>query len=110
DRRLMAAQDAWQRAVEVNPAKRDCAFYLGMLRTRLERSQPEQVEADFAPMLKGLADRALRADVLNVLGDAFFEAGRMIEAQRRSVESFDVFSLPGVGKINYRAQRRLGGL
>jgi tetratricopeptide (TPR) repeat protein len=110
DRRLMAAQAAWLRASQISPAKRDSAFYLGMVQTRADRLHPELVEASFAPLLTGLADRALRADVLNVLGDAYFEAGRMIEARRRYVESFDVFNLPGATKINYRAQRRLGGL
>ena len=81
-----------------------------MVQTRVDRAHPEQVEATFAPLLEGLSDRALRADVLNVLGDAYFEAGRLIEARKRYVESFDVFNLPGVNKINYRAQRRLGGL
>jgi hypothetical protein len=110
DRRLTTAEEAWRRAAEVDPTRADCGFYLGMVRARADRSRPERVQAEFASLLAASADRALRADILNVLGDAFFEAGQLAEARRRYVESFDVYNLPSVDKINYRAQRRLGGL
>jgi hypothetical protein len=110
DRWLAAAQVAWHRSVEVDPTKVDCRFYLGMVQARADRTRPELVEEEFAPLLHTSADLALRADILNVLGDAYFEAGQMTAARRRYVESFDVYNLPRVGKINYRAQRRLGGL
>ncbi len=108
--RLSAAEAAWRRAAELDPDRFDCAFYLGTVAARVDRSRPERAQEAFQPLLDGCADRALRADILNIVGDAYFEASRMSEARRRYVESFDVFNMPGVDKINYRAQRRLGGL
>jgi tetratricopeptide (TPR) repeat protein len=108
--RLTAAQHAWRRATELDPGRLDCSFYLGMVQARSDRNHPERADELFSPLLLESADRALRADILNVVGDAYFDAGQMEEARRRYVESFDVFNLPGVSKINYRAQRRLGGL
>jgi tetratricopeptide (TPR) repeat protein len=110
NRWLTAAEESWQRASQIDPGKRDVLFYLGMIQARADRSRPELVQAAFDPLLKGCADRALRADILNVLGDAYFEAGHLMKARRCYVESFDVYNLPGVDRINYRAQRRLGGL
>jgi hypothetical protein len=110
DRRLMAAQDAWRRARQADPTRQDCSFFLGVVRARADRNRPELTAAEFAPVLSQSADRALHADILNALGDAYFEAGRLKEARQCYVESFDVFNLPSATKINYRAQRRLGGL
>jgi hypothetical protein len=108
DRRLTAAQRAWRRAAELMPANRDCAFYLGIALARSNRDRPDLVEAEFGPMAADLADRALRGEILDILGDAYFEAGWLTEARQRYAASYDVFSLPK--RPNIRAQRKLGGL
>src|SRR5258708_25170648 len=93
DRRLTAAQDAWRRAAEAGPGRRDCGFYLGVAQARLDRERPQQVEAAFDPMWLGLADRPLKAEILYALGEAYWQAGQFVEARRRFAASYDVFSL-----------------
>ncbi|MBY0525819.1 MAG: hypothetical protein K2R98_20670 [Gemmataceae bacterium] len=108
DRRLTTAQTAWQHAVNIVPGKRDCAFYLGVAQARINRDRPDLVAATLEPMLIGLADRPLRAEILDLLGDAYWEAGRMLEARSYFAQSHDTFSLPK--RPNIRAQKKLGGL
>ncbi len=107
-KRFVAARDAWHAALEYCPEQLDCRCYLGLVTARLDRQRPERVEAELAPVLDRLADRALRADLLAILGDAHFEAGRMNEARRRYTESLKAFNLPKV--INYRALAGLVGM
>lgn len=106
--RFEAAVDVWQRAKQMVPFKLDCAFYLGTLRAQTDRARPHLAEDAFAPLLERLADRALRADILASLGDAYFETGQMAGARRRYEDSYTAFNLPK--KINYRAQKGLLGM
>ena len=76
----------------------------------MERDHPERAERTFRPLLEDTADKALQADILSNVGDAYFRAGRFPEARRRYAESFDLYNMPQLDRINYRAQRRLGGL
>lgn len=108
-RNLIAAQDAWRRAAELSPPRFDCAFYRGMAQAELQPSQPDLIENEFRAFLARSAEKAVQADMLSVLGDAYLQAGRLAEARLRYAQSFDLFNIPEQFK-NYRAQRRLGGL
>jgi cytochrome c-type biogenesis protein CcmH/NrfG len=104
----MAAQAVWQKAARIDPSRVDCASYLGLVRARIDDADPERVEAEFATVLSGLADRPLHADVLSTLGDVYMRAGRMAEARLWYARSFDLINVPEIK--NYRAQKGLGGL
>jgi hypothetical protein len=105
---LTSTFDAWQRATALDPLRRDCAFYLGTLQARIDRDRPEHVQSELRPILADIGDQVLNAEILNTLGNACFEAGWLTEARRLYAESYDVFCLPK--SINFRAQRKLGGL
>ena len=105
---MTAAQDSWRRALDLTPGRRDCGFYLGLVQARTDRDHPERVEAAFRPMVTRLADQILLGDILNTVGNAYFEAGQVIEARRRYAHSYDVFCLPKA--INLEAQKQLGGM
>jgi tetratricopeptide (TPR) repeat protein len=107
-RRLVEAKDAWQKAAELDPARKDYRFYRGLVQARLDPSHPERAEADLAPLLAEWADRPVRADILSTLAQTYFESGRVPEARKYYARSVDVFSLPKV--INTRALEGLGGL
>jgi hypothetical protein len=108
ERRLVTAQNAWRKALQITPARRDVAFAAATLQLTLDRAHPEAVEQEYGPVLDGLADRILRADILNNLGEAYGRSGLIDESRARFAESLDVFHLPK--KLNYRAQKGLGGL
>ncbi len=108
ERGLPAAQQAWLRAVALDPARRDCAMYLGIVQGRINPRRPDLVEETFAPALAGLADQVLRAEILNTLGDCYLHANQLNEARLLYARSYDTFCLPKY--INFRAQGRLGGL
>src|SRR5262249_18273917 len=105
---LTSAFDAWERAARIDPLRRDCAFYLGSVQARFDREQPDRVRSVFQPILANLGDQVLNAEILNTLGDACLEAGWWVEARRLYGQSYDLFCLPK--SINFRAQRKLGGL
>lgn len=107
-RRLGAARRDWQRALAADPSQRDCLFCLGNERARGDPAHPEQAESALVPLMAGLADRLLRADILTLLGHVSFGAGQMARAQRFFAQSCDVFNLPH--RVNCAAQRALGGL
>jgi tetratricopeptide (TPR) repeat protein len=102
------AEFMWSRALEIDPASLDSSFLLGMSRAYTHRDFPEATEAAYAPLLNHVADRALRADCLSILGDIHFESGRRETARKRYAMSSTAFSLPKM--INYHALRGLGGL
>jgi tetratricopeptide (TPR) repeat protein len=108
NRALGAAHAKWRRALELEPHRHDCAFYLSLSRGRLDLNRPELARTEFARLENRLADRILRAELLDSLGDTYFEAGHISEAMRLYAESMDIFSLPKL--INYRGQKALGGL
>jgi hypothetical protein len=103
EQHLAAAHAAWQRAAELDPARFDARIYAGYAETLLDPHHPER--AEFSDVL---ADRMLRADVLNIVADAYFASGRMAEARRRYAESLDLLNLPQ--RKNFRAQKGLGGI
>jgi tetratricopeptide (TPR) repeat protein len=105
---LTTTFDAWQRAAALDPQRRDCAFYVGTLQARFDRERPERVRSELQPILADIGDQVLNAEILNTLGNACFEAGWVTEARRLYAESYDLFCLPK--SINFRAQRKLGGL
>jgi hypothetical protein len=106
--RLMGAQAAWFRADGLLPGKRDAAFYLGMVAASVDPDCPGSAERHFRPLLTGLGDRILRADVLNTLGDAYQGAGQANQARRHYAESAQAISLPLAP--NRHALKGLGGL
>jgi hypothetical protein len=93
----------------LTPDNRFAQFYEARSRMSMDWSHPEQIEADCRPFLKGTVDRALHAEVLANLGDLYFRAGRLPEARAHYADSFDAYTMPHIDRINYRAQRRLGG-
>lgn len=107
-RNLVAADHCWQQVQDADPARRDIAIYRGVIGVALEQGTPAEIEAGLAPALQGLADHVLHAEVMNTVGDAYFDAGQVAEARRRYARSYDIFCLPKF--INFRAQGRLGGL
>lgn len=106
--RPAAAEVLWREALDVMPKRFDCAIYLGIVRAQMDRDAPSRVENLLQPMLDRLADRALAADILDTIGDAYFAAGLLDEARQRYADSLRVFSLPK--QINYRAQHGLIGM
>jgi tetratricopeptide (TPR) repeat protein len=106
--RLMAAQDAWQRALQVVPWSHACAFFLGTAQIRTDRAKPELAEAILAPTLTASADRTLRADIRASLGFSYFEAGQLTSARKQHVGSLADFKLPKI--INFRGLKGIGGL
>jgi len=103
-----AAADAFQKAADAAPWRLDSAFYFGLIYGRWDRQHPERAESQLTRFLTRCADYAFRADVLNVLGDVYFEAGQMAHAHQLYDQSFRLFNMPKL--INYRAQRGLGGM
>jgi hypothetical protein len=104
---MATARLHWLRAQEAAPQQLDLPLYLGLSQALMERYRPDDAAREMEPLLGGLADRALDADIQAVLGDAYFEAGRMNPARLRYAQSFERYSLPD--NINYHAQQRLGG-
>jgi tetratricopeptide (TPR) repeat protein len=107
---LTSAIDAWKRGLRLAPRNRAANFYCGIAQARLDRTNPDTAARIMEPILEETHDLPMHADVRSILGDAYFQAGRFSQARRFFVESFDLFNLPDVNQINYRAQRRLGGL
>jgi hypothetical protein len=105
--RLSAAEDAWARAQALEPARRDCAFSIGVARQTADPAHPGRLAEALAPARAGLADRIIRADILNALGDGYFRAGEMLKSRRYYAESSDAFSVPT--HPNRRAQKGIGG-
>jgi tetratricopeptide (TPR) repeat protein len=105
---LTSAMTKWQQGQKLDPTRADCHFYLGYLEARLNPRNAEEAERAFGPILDQVADRVLRAEALNILGESYLDAGRLREARLRYAASMDLFNLPKV--INYRGQKGLGGL
>ena len=106
---LDGALDAWRRAVELDPTQRYRQLLVETMRVHLQDATPADIAAHIDPLLPELRnDRTLRAAMLSLIGDAFFQAGQYAEARARYDESTEVYSLPK--HINYRAQRGLLGM
>ena len=106
--RSQAAEDLWQRAFELDQSQIFRPLFVAALRTRGERGNPDAIAFIADPLLSLMADRALRAALLAMIGDSYFEAGRFTEARARHRDAMAAYSLPK--QINYRAQRGLTGM
>jgi hypothetical protein len=107
-RELTTAHDAWRKAAEMMPGKRDCSFYMALVQAVTDRDHPRAARDRLAAMLSRLADRPLHAYILSLLGDAYSEAGELTGGRKFYAESYDVFCLPK--RINNHAQKALGGI
>jgi hypothetical protein len=108
-RDLAASADLGGRAASLVPADRLARLLTAVAQGRADLGRPELVEEGLGPLLgPGVADRALQADSLVVLGNAYFAAGRFQEARRCYARSLDLFQLPR--QDNFRAEKALGGL
>jgi tetratricopeptide (TPR) repeat protein len=105
--RLNAAADAWERATALEPARRDCAFSAGLVWESTDPASPARYAEAFARATSQLADRLIRADILNTLADGYFRGGEMLKARRHYAESSDAFSVPT--HPNRRSQKGIGG-
>ncbi len=103
-----AAEIAFRKALSLQPGRLDCLFLLGVVHAHMDRHHPEFAEADISSFLNRCADPQLRADALDVLGDAYFDADTMTDARDCYLKSWDVYNL--LENINFRAQKGLGGL
>lgn len=106
---LTTALDAWRRSSEVVPENRNARLYYGKMQARLHRGQPALAAGLLLPALENMGDLPINADIRSVLGDAYYQSGNFRQARRYFAESFDVYNIPDMNWINYRAQRRLGG-
>jgi len=104
---LGAAENSWHKASALCPGRVDYPFYLGIVQASMDPSALGSVEKKFRQTLNRLADRALKADILASLADAYFDAGRMVEARACYMESLRTFALPK--NSNYRAMKGLSG-
>jgi pentatricopeptide repeat protein len=105
--RLNAAAHAWERASSLEPARRDCAFSVGLVWESADPASPARYAEAFARATSQLADRLIRADILNTLADGYFRGGEMLKARRLYAESSDAFSVPT--HPNRRSQKGIGG-
>ena len=105
--RVGSAEIAWERSLAADPKAIDSAVLLAEA-ARVDRDQVGRMEATLGPALDGMADRVLRADLLAMLGDAYFDSGQIALARQRYAASCEAFTLPKI--INHHALRGMGGL
>ena len=105
--RFSAAAAAWERAAALEPARRDCAFSMGLVWESTDPASPARYALAFERAMSELADRLIRADILNSLADGYFRGGEILKARSRYAESSDAFSVPT--HPNRRSQRGIGG-
>lgn len=104
--RASAAATAWRAALQTSPRRADCLLYLNLSYAWSGRDL-DLVDQTTARLLEQVADRTVRADLLNCLGDVFFRAGNFDAARRAYNGSRDQFDLPK--DMNFRARRGLLG-
>jgi len=107
ERALTAAQDAWRRGLDLSPTSRDVLLCEGLVLARTDPSHPDRARAMFRQVLRDLADRPLKADVLSTLADCYLEAGQFQESLPFYMQSCDAYTLPKI--VNHRGLRGLGG-
>ena len=108
DASIVSARDAFVRACRLAPYRMDCVFGYGVVLAQNERWNPELVETQFKSLIARVGDRSLKADLLERLGNAFFEAGRLVEARKYYQDSIDVFCQPKF--VNIPAQEGMLGM
>jgi hypothetical protein len=106
-RRLGTAASAWQEAARLEPTRRDCAFSTGLVLASADPGHSLRYITAFGQAMNQLADRLIRADILNALGDGYFRAGELLKARTSYAESSDAFSVPT--RPNRRSQKGIGG-
>mgnify|MGYP001827469088 CR=1 FL=1 len=104
--RSSAAAAAWKSALQVDPRRADCLLYLTLSYAWSGRDR-DLVDQTTGQLLERIADRTVRADLLNCLGDVFFRAGNFAAARRAYNDSREQFDLPK--DMNFRARRGLLG-
>lgn len=102
------AEALWGRALRLAPWRVDCRVAKALAAEHAERTLPEQIEGLLTPAMPYLGDRLIVADMQSLIGDAYFEAGRLEEARRHYDASMETFSLPRV--VNTHAQEALLGM
>lgn len=102
------AEEAWLRALEVDPSAIFRGLGVAAMRSVIERGRPETAADMVDTLLTHSADRSLRAAFQAMLGDSYFDVGRFAEARERYEQSMHEFALPK--QINYRAMRGILGM
>ena len=105
---VQAAADDWRRAFALDATQMFRPLFSVATRTREERFDPDEIASVVDPLLAIMADRVMRGVLLAMLGDAYFSAGRFVDARDRYRGAVAAYSLPK--HINYRAQRGMTGL
>jgi hypothetical protein len=105
---LIAAYDDYKLAAKYAPLRVDAPAGMGLSLSESDRSRPELAEAFIDPLVERLGDRVLIADLLERLGHANFEAGRVVRAREYYERSMAVFSQPKY--VNAPAQEGLLGM
>ena len=106
--RYGAAEEAWQSAMLLEGSTPFYALSVAVLHSRAEQCDAHAVASLVDPLLPRIANPALRAALLSMVGDCYFDAGEFSEARSRYLASIDQFNLPKL--INYRANRGLVGM
>jgi hypothetical protein len=107
DQKLTAALDAFRRATELCPTSQTPLLCQGLVLIYVDRSNPQVAYDALTPLLAGLADGPLRADILNALGRSYVDAGQFSQGISLFSRSADSFGLPKI--VNHGALRGLGG-
>lgn len=107
ERVLTAALEAWRTATRLAPSNWDPLLYQGLALARTDRDQPLRVREVLQPLLDGLVDRPVRADIMATLADCYLEAGQYHEFLPFYKESADEYTLPKI--VNHHAFKGLGG-
>jgi hypothetical protein len=107
--RFHSAEEGWQAAAEADPSPGFRLLMVATVRARSHRDDPGAIADMVDPLLPQLrTDRTLRAALLAMLGDTYFDGGRFAEARARYEASTKVYNLPK--QVNFRAQRGLLGM
>ena len=94
----VAAQDLYRRAYDLAPHRVDCPVALGTIWMHTDRYNPERIQAFYDRLAARVGDRLLRADLMERIGDAFFEADQhgdhLVSARKYYEQSIATFAQP----------------
>jgi hypothetical protein len=105
---IMSAFDEYKLSAKFAPRRIDAIAGMGLCLIESDRARPELVAAYVSPLVDRLGDRVLRADLVERLGHAYFEAGQMVQAREQYARSMQIFSQPKY--VNAPAQEGLLGM
>jgi tetratricopeptide (TPR) repeat protein len=105
---VAAAESAWQRSLQISEGVPFDELCLAVLAARRERRDPEATATLLSPLLPRIGDRSVKAAMLSLLGDCYFQNSQMLAARQAYAESLAIYTLPK--QINYRAIRGLLGM